>query len=522
MLSPPPSRSPVSGPVAVVDIGSNSIRLLVYETAVRSPTPLFNEKVLCGLGRKMATTGRLGDRAMERALQSLSRFRAICRQIGVERFFAVATEAVRKAENGRDFIMRAESACGCPIRVIDGREEAQLAAAGVGAGFVAPDGIAGDLGGGSLELIDMTGTTVNAETSVPLGSLNLIDVSGKDFTKAAAHIDHYLQNIPWLAQGRGRPFYAIGGTWRAVARLHMIETDYPVSIVHHYTVSPRQIDALGEAVVARPQSLKGFAKLSGARQEMLPHGILVLRRLAKIIRPSEIIFSAFGVREGVLYQLLPPDEQARDPLIAACEEMARRRGRSLAYGYELFHWMEPLFRPPGTPETPEERRLRLAACLLADVGWRGHPDYRGAKVLGLIAQSSFVGVDHPGRSFLALAVYYVYETALTGDFSPALRKLVGRDWHKRAQLVGIAARAASKLSASMPGVLDKTPLEYQKGKLVLHLPESLAALDGEALRRRLKALAQFLDCEAEIRISAPRIAAEIASIAAKPNEIVPK
>ncbi len=523
MVSPPPSSpSAVPGPVAVVDIGSNSIRLLVYESAVRSPTPLFNEKVLCGLGRKMASTGRLGDRAMERALQALTRFRAICTQIGVRSFFAVATEAVRKAENGRDFIRRAESACGCSIRVIDGEEEAQLAAAGVSAGFLNPDGIAGDLGGGSLELIDMTGTTVKAETSVPLGSLNLIDVSGKDFAKATAHIDRYLQTIDWLPRGRGRPFYAIGGTWRAVARLHMLETDYPLSIVHHYTMTSKQIDALGEAVITRPQSLKGFAKLSSVRQEMVPHGLLALRRLARVIRPSEIVFSAFGVREGVLYQLLAPDEQARDPLIAACEEMANRRGRSLVYGYELFHWMEPLFGPPSPPESPEDRRLRLAACLLSDIGWRGHPDYRGAKVLGLIAQSSFVGVDHPGRSFLALAVYYIHETALTGDFSPALRKLIGRDPHKRVQLIGMAARAASKLSASRPGVLDKTPLEYQKGKLVLHLPESLAALDGEALRRRLRALAQFLDCDAELRIAAPLAPAGVASTTARQDEIVPK
>jgi exopolyphosphatase/guanosine-5'-triphosphate,3'-diphosphate pyrophosphatase len=507
------SVSPISGPVAVVDIGSNSIRLLVYEAAVRSPTPLFNEKVLCGLGRKMASTGRLGDRAMERALASLRRFKALATQIGARQFFAVATEAVRRASNGVEFIRRAEAACDSRIRVIDGEEEAQLAAAGVAAGFTAPDGIAGDLGGGSLELIDLTGTAVHAETSVPLGSLNLMDAMGRDYAKSAGHVDTVLQGIGWLSRGRDRPFYAIGGTWRAVARLHMLETDYPLSIVHHYAVSPKQIDALCEAVMTRPQTLKGFAKLSSARQEMLPHGLVVLRRLAKLMKPSAIVFSAFGVREGLLYQLLPPEEQARDPLIAASEEMATRRGRSLTYGYELFHWMETLFRIPGLSETPEERRLRLAACLLSDVGWRGHPDYRGEKVLGLIAQSSFVGVDHPGRSFLALAVYYVHETALTGDFSPTLRKLVGRDWYKRAQLIGVAARAASKLSASMPGILDKAPLEYQKGKLVLHLPKSLEALDGEALRRRLKVLAQSLDCEAEIRLGAMLAANSSASSA---------
>lgn len=514
---------PLSGPVAVVDIGSNSIRLLVYEAAVRSPTPLFNEKVLCGLGRKMATTGRLADRAMERALAALRRFKALAIQIGAIQFFAVATEAVRRASNGEAFIQRAEAACDCRIRVIDGGEEAQLAAGGVAAGFVAPDGIAGDLGGGSLELIDLTGTQVHAETSVPLGSLNLIDVTGKDFVKAASHIDRSLEGIGWLERGRDRPFYAIGGTWRAVARLHMLETDYPLSIVHHYAMSPKQVDLLCEAVINRPQSLKGFGKLSSARQEMVPHGLVALRRLTKMIKPSTVIFSAFGVREGLLYQLLPPEEQARDPLIAASEEMAGRRGRSRAYGWELFHWMEPLFQPPGVTETPEERRLRLAACLLSDVGWRGHPDYRGAKVLGLIAQSSFVGVDHPGRSFLALAVYYVHETALTGDFSPSLRKLVGRDWYRRAQLIGIAARTASKLSASMPGVLDRTPIEYQKGKLVLHLPESLEALDGEALRRRLKTLAQFLDCEAELRVGkAPPAVPRTSGVLGHNDETVPE
>jgi exopolyphosphatase / guanosine-5'-triphosphate,3'-diphosphate pyrophosphatase len=291
----------------------------------------------------------------------------------------------------------------------------------------------------------------------------------------------------------------------------MLESDYPLTIVHHYTMTPKQVDTLCDVVLTRPQSLKNFGKLSSARQEMLPHGILVLRRLARLIKPSQIVFSAFGVREGLLYQLLPPAEQARDPLIAACEEMAGRRARSLAYGYELFNWMEGLFQIPALAETAEERRLRLAACLLSDVGWRGHPDYRGDKVLGLIAQSSFVGIDHPGRSFLALAVYYVHETYLSGDFSPTLRKLVGRDWHRRAQAIGLAARAASKLSAAMPGVLKKTPLEYQKGKLVLHLPENLEALDGEAVRRRLKILAQFLNCDLEVRTGSSQQSAILAS-----------
>ena len=191
---------------------------------------------------------------------------------------------------------------------------------------------------------------MNAETSVPLGSLNLIDLFGRDFTKATGYIDGTLQKIPWLEDGRGRPFYAIGGTWRAVARLHMLESDYPLTIVHDYTMTPKQVDALSESVLTRPQSLKSFGKLSGVRQEMLPHGILVLRRLARLVKPSQIVFSAFGVREGLLYQLLPPVEQARDPLIAACEEMAPT-AMSCSIGWRGYS------RFPPSP-----RRRRSAGC----------------------------------------------------------------------------------------------------------------------------------------------------------------
>ena len=493
-----------SDPLAVIDIGSNSIRLVVYEAAVRSPALLFNEKVLCGLGRKMATTGRLNERAMERALAALRRFYKICEQIGVKHTFTVATEAVRRAENGQDFISRAEKCCHSNIRILKGDEEAELAAAGIAAGFVHPDGIAGDLGGGSLELIDIKGAKVLNEISVPLGSLNLMDIAGADMAKASALVARHLNAVPWLANGRGRPIYAIGGTWRSVARLHMLETGYPLNIVQHYTITPKQLDSLYTSVIERRASLKGIAKISSDRREMLPYGLLVLKRLADKTQASSIIFSAFGVREGLIYQFLPDKEKARDPLIAACEEMASRRARSVEYGHELFRWTSSLFKVPGLTETREERRLRQAACLLNDVGWRGHPDYRGEKVLGLIAQSSFVGIDHPERAFLALTVYYSHQTSLTGDFSPALRKLIDRKWNHLAKVIAMAARTANRLSGSMPGIIKETALGYNSGNLVLHLPRKFEALDGESLRRRFKALAQLVNCDPEIRIESRR------------------
>ncbi|WP_088345509.1 MULTISPECIES: Ppx/GppA family phosphatase [Rhodomicrobium] len=496
-----------AAPVAVVDIGSNSIRLVVYEDEVRSPTPVLNEKVLCGLGRKRTAEGGINKRAAEQALLALRRFRKLSEQTRVKRTFAFATEAVRSASDGRKFIAEAEKALGCTVRVLDGREEAELAAAGIASGFMAPDGFAGDLGGGSLELINLMGKELLDEVSVPLGSLNLMEIAGDDFAKASAHIEKHLDAIPWLEKGKGRPFYLIGGTWRSVAKLNMMETDYPLSIMHHYTMTPKQIDTLFASVVSPKPSAKNLSKISRDRREMLPYGLLLLKRLVDRIKPSEAIFSAYGVREGVLYRNLPPAEQALDPLIFACEEMAARRARSFDYAGELFEWTSGLFQTADLAETAEETRLRRAACMLFDVGWRGHPDYRGEKALGLIAQSSFVGVDHPGRAYLALSVFYSHERAVSGDFSPALRKLAGRNLNRRAQLLGMAARVAYKLSVNMPGIINETTIGYNGGNLVLQLPAKLEVLDGEALRRRFKALAQLVNCEPEIVIEPKRSAA---------------
>jgi exopolyphosphatase/guanosine-5'-triphosphate,3'-diphosphate pyrophosphatase len=338
-----------------------------------------------------------------------------------------------------------------------------------------------------------------------------MEISGRDFAAASDYIDKHLAAIPWLAKGRGRPFYLIGGTWRSVARLHMMETDYPLSVMHHYKMTPRQLDRLFSSVVAKNPAAKHLDKISRDRRDMLPFGLLLLKRLADKVEPSELILSAFGIREGVLYSHLPPEAQALDPLISACEDMAARRSRAFDYTYELFEWTTPLFQGPSLAEDDEERRLRKAACLLIDVGWRGHPDYRGEKALGLIAQSSFVGVDHPGRAYLALAVYYYHERALLGEFSPALNKLAGRNLNRRAQILGAAARAAASLSVNMPGIINLTTIGYYKNNLVLTLPLELEVLDGEVLRRRFKVLGRLLNCELEVRIGPDGQTAESAT-----------
>ena len=488
-------------PVAVVDIGSNSVRLIVYEGAGRAPAPLFNEKVLCGLGRTLATTGRLASDAIVRALGALRRFRALIKQLGVTHVEVIATAAAREAGNGPEFIAQAERVLGWPITVLSGTREAELAALGVVSGIHAADGFAGDLGGGSLELIDVRGGRLSDAATLPLGGLRLIDAAGGSLKKAREIVDEELSKVSWLEKGRGRDFYAIGGTWRALARLHMTQTNYPLSVMHNYRINAE--DALRFSAVLDHQSqssLAGIRDISSARRETIPYGALVLERLIRQMKPRAVVVSVFGIREGLLYSLLSPEEKRKDVLIAACDDIARRWSRSVDSAYELCFWTDALFRAPGPVETPEQRRLRHAACLLSDIGWRAHPDYRGIQSLNLIAHGTLVGVDHPGRAFLALTVYYRNEGLVKDELSQTLVELVDKDMLKRARILGAAFRAAHMVSAAMPGVLTNTPIRYEGNRLVWALPEPYANLEGERVERRFKQFAELLDRDAEIRV----------------------
>jgi len=495
-------------PIGVVDIGSNSVRLVVYEGAVRSPTPIFNEKVLCGLGRQVGSTGHLGKESIDCALEALRRFKAIARILGVKNIWAIATAACRDASDGPDFIARGERALGARIQVLSGQREAELAANGIMMGFRSPDGFAGDLGGGSLEIIEVKSEALRQSVTLPLGGLRLLDSSDGRVDDAIDIADDQIGRVTWLGNGRNRAFYAVGGTWRAIAKLHMQRTDYPLRVMHGYTMpADEAIDFCEEIRKARRLSaMPGIEDVARPRREVLPYGALVLERLLKKLEPSAVHFSVFGIREGLVYSLLSEAERQKDPLISFCLEYARLRSRSSEHARELCTWTDALFEPPGPKETEEERRLRHAACLLSDISWRAHPDYRGEQSLILIAHAALGGIDHQGRVFMALASYFRHtgtggdpDTEGSEELSERLKAIVPKKLYRRARIIGAAIRAAHMLSIGRPGIIDETPLSYERSTLVLTLPRAYAALDGERLRRRFAALAELLEREPDIR-----------------------
>ena len=492
-------------PIAIVDIGSNSVRLVVYEGAVRAPFPLYNEKILCGLGRTQTADGCLTDDSVQRALAALQRFKAIARTLRAKNIHAIATAAVRDAGNGADFIDRAEDAIGAEIQVLSGEREAELAANGITMGFVEPDGICGDLGGGSLELIDLAEGRLASADTLPLGGLRLAQKSGGRLPRAQSLIDKEIDRLSWLKSGRGRTLYAIGGTWRAMAKLHMEHVDAPLRVMHGYTVKRSDMAAFCKRLVSGAASSNGaLESVSRSRRETLPYGAMVLARLLDQVKPRDITFSIFGIREGLLYSYLSRHEQAKDPMLAFCEDFARLRARSLQHSKELCRWTDRLFAAAGIKESAQDRRLRHASCLLSDIEWRAQSDHRGEQSLYVLAHSPSTGLNHPERLFVALAVYFRHagRGETRGDeLSGRLRSCISRQQLERAQLIAAAVRAAHMISIGMPGIIEDVDISVSDGTLTLKLPMAYAEFDGERLQRRLRALGGRLGLDTQLLIS---------------------
>jgi exopolyphosphatase/guanosine-5'-triphosphate,3'-diphosphate pyrophosphatase len=492
-----PARLDSGPPVAVVDIGSNSVRLVVYEGLTRSPTELFNEKALCGLGREVQSTGLLAADAVDHALATLKRYSALCKTIGVKRVLAIATAACRDARNGRAFVKLAERTIGAEIDVLSGGREAELTALGVISGVHRADGVVGDLGGGSLELVDVHGTRARHGVTRPLGGLALADISAKSVKKAEKFVKKTLSALSMLKACEDRTFYAVGGTWRSLARLHMWQTGYPLHVMHGYAIYADE--ALEFARLLHRVDVETLANIdvvANARRPLLPYAALVLEHILRIGKPRQVVFSALGVREGLLYSLLKQRDKEKDALIESARQLNRLRSRSPRHGEELIQWTDRFMSSSGLEETAEERRLRHAACLLADIGWRAHPDYRGEQSLGIIAHGGFAGVDHAGRAYLALAVFYRHVGLVVDDeLSLRLRELASTRMIDRARVLGAALRLAYVVTAAMPGVLPHTSLAVERHRLALRLKGQHAALAGERVASRLRSLARLIGRE---------------------------
>ena len=500
-MSPVSAAVAIDRPVAIIDIGSNSVRLVAYDNLDRSPTPAFNEKSLCALGNGVVSTGKLSKGGIDKALTALRRCRGRTNLRGSTDVHVIATAAARDASNGPDFLLAARDALGgAEVKLLSGQREARLSALGVQSGIHDPDGVVGDLGGGSLELIDVKGGGVGDGVSLPLGGLALMDASQRSPKTAAKIVRDALARCPHVDALQGRTFYAVGGTWRSLAKLHMGQRNYPLLVMHGYAIPAGEAAELA-ALVERADSSAFLAieSVNAARRPLLAYGAVVLNELIARAKPRDVVISTYGVREGLLYELLDERRRGDDPLLVAVGKLNRLLARSPDYAAELTAWLGAFLVSAGIVETPQERRLREAACLLSEVNWRAHPDYRGVQSFNMVSSAILPGVDHAERCYLSLVATLRY-VGLDEEVALQTRSLMPTKMIERAGIVGAAIRVASVLSAGMPGVLPVTPLTGAKGKLVLTLPTRFADLANERLQGRIKGLAKLMRRDASIAI----------------------
>lgn len=481
------------GPVGIIDIGSNSVRFVAYGGAARVPSVLFNEKVMAALGRGVARDGSLDDQAMDMTLRALARFRQLAKEMGLRKLHTVATAAVRDAANGAGFLKRVGEV-GLKPRLLSGEEEAELSGLGVVSAIPRANGIVADLGGGSLELTGVARKAAGEGVSLPLGVLRV--GSAPDRTTIAKAIRQGLKASRLKGAARNQSLYLVGGSFRALALLDMRTMGHPLPIIHQHSIAQTRLADL-RAILATlgHDEVRSFTAISSSRVPTLPAALTILEAMVEELGPRRVTVSAFGLREGLLYRDLDATVRDEDPLLAAALEVGDRLGRFGDHGAFLDQWMDPLF----PDERAEMRRLRLAACLLGDIAWNAHPDYRAERAVDMAVHGNWVGIDAQGRAVLGRAL----SAAFGGDsgFSAGLSSLLGPGESERVSAWGRALRLAQRLSGGTEALLRKTSIGLVPGGILLAIPEKYRMLYSDAVERRLQQLAKALGRKGEVRFT---------------------
>ena len=495
---PVPSAGPYEGgrQAAVIDIGSNSVRLVIYRLEGRSIWTLFNEKALAGLGRDLPATGRLSRQGVATALAALRRFRSVLEGWSAHDTSVVATAAVREARDGKDFLAAVRDQAGLDVRVLSGEEEARYAALGVIAGQPDAQGVVGDLGGSSLELIRLA--DARDGITLPLGPFALGAPKPIDIAAVRRSADTALRTAG--ERFAAREFHAVGGAWRNLGLLHMAMADYPLHVAHQYEMS--RADAVDVArFVARQSrgSLESIEGLSKKRFDTLPYAAVVLEALIERLGVERVVVSAFGLREGLLYESMTPAERTRDPLIEGCEALTATRGLSSDLGLALEEWLTPTFSRLEPVFEGREPTLIAAACRLADLGARLHPDHRADLAFAQVLRAPIAGMNHAERAFLASAAFARHTSAPTPPEADIVARVLSTERRQRARALGAAVRLGCDLAGRNPALLRHARLTTDGERLSLSADPAWGdMLLGEQTPKRAATLAQALKLKLEM------------------------
>lgn len=481
------------GRVGVVDIGSNSVRLVVFDGNARNPDYFFNEKIMCELGAGLSKTGRLNPEGRARALRELARFQALADMLGTGPLIAVATAAVRDASDGPEFCREVKHQTGLDIIVLSGPQEAELAAYGVLMGRPASSGCVVDIGGASMEIAQLDNGALTASQTSPLGPLKLIDMIEAERPE---HIRKHIKSLYKITTKTPQPMILVGGSWRAIARIDMHRRDYPLHVLHEYDLSLEAVQQTRALVADQdPEELRRICGISAARMALLPLALQVLEALITRFEPTRLSISAFGLREGVLFTQLRPKLRDADPLLKTCARAEELHARQPGFGDQLARFVAPLFEGRDL----QIQRLIHAAALIHDIAWRTHPDFRADACFDFVTRANMAKLSHQERIFLAVALSYRYRNK-TLDLAP-YTALISPQWAEDAQILGRALRfgAMFLLRSDSSGIPAQLEWSAQNMTLTLHLDAAAQPLYGEIAEKRFEALAKSLQAQAVVQ-----------------------
>ena len=475
--------------VGVIDVGSNSVRLVVFDGAARSPAYFYNEKIMCGLGAGLSETGKLNPEGRRRALSAIRRFAALAEGMNIPPLTAVATAAVREATDGEDFQQEVLRETGIKLWVIDGKEEARLSAQGVLLGWPGSYGLVCDIGGSSMELADLADGRVGQRVTSALGPLKLREIKGGKKAIKAYVRDTMARLHEEMGHETGMRLFLVGGSWRAIARIDMERRNYPLTVLHEYRMTSRRISNTHDYINASDlQELRGRCNISDSRMSLVPYASIVLKELMRVFKPKDVAVSSYGIREGMLFEQMPRELRERDPLIEACRFAEAKDARLPGFGRILYDFVKPLFPRANW----QRQRIIKAACLLHDVSWRAHPDYRAEVTFDNATRANLGGLKHYERVLLGLALMNRYSSKAPGPRYDALFAMLTPEQIKEAEVLGKAMRLGAMLwltADEMPGTLKFSP---KSGELTLTLTEHARPLFGEVAESRFGALASAM------------------------------
>ena len=469
--------------IAVIDIGSNSVRLVIYGKNGAYPAPLFDERSNCQLGAGLDETGVLASDRIAVALETLTRFAAVIRAMNTDRCYPVATAAVRRAVNGDEFCRPAETILGERIRVLSKKEEATYVARGLTLNVPAASGLVADLGGGSVEIVALKKGEIQHSVSLNYGHLSTAD---------EAEIITALTQIGWIKTFAAEQLFGVGGSFRALGLAFIERESYPLPVLHGLKVSNDKALALCNDFIQPESALEG---VPFARRKTMPMATRIIRAIINVSSVRRVIISGTSIRDGVLADNELNETQRADFLVAISQEIAGASFRFAGAADALKHFLRPL----TIGRKPRFARLLYVACDLADMCWREHTDMRGdlaaRQILGLPVNC----ITHKQRLWLAVALYHRYVGLKQNKPQPEeMERLLSARRRAEAVTVGLALRFALIFSAGTCDYLKNIRLECQSDVMRLHIDTSVRDLFDAHCQRRFKDFAASADCSTEV------------------------